>query len=61
MLIGLYDHLLEAISENIRFNVMHEHGRDDHDGLVQAIIDLDAAQAMREVESYLANLLAMNS
>lgn len=57
MLIGLYDHLLEAISENIRYNVMHEHGRDDHDGLVAAITEADPTRAMAEVEAYLANLI----
>lgn len=57
MLIGLYDNLLDAISDNIRFNVSHDHGRDDHRGLVHAIVDGDPAAAMHEVETYLGALI----
>lgn len=57
MLIGLYDNLLVAVSDNIRFNVSHEHGRDDHQKLVDAIVAGDPVAAMREVETYLGALI----
>ncbi|MCR6493920.1 FadR/GntR family transcriptional regulator [Cellulomonas sp. P24] len=58
VLLSLYENLLDAITENIRFNfTAPEHGDDSHDGLVDAIANGDAASAAREVTTYLSELL----
>ena len=58
VLLSLYENLLDAIIDNIRFNLTApEHGDDSHDGLVDAIANGDAAMAAREVTTYLSELL----
>ena len=58
VLLSLYENLLDAITDNIRFNfTAPEHGDDSHDGLVDAIANGDAAMAAREVTTYLSELL----
>ncbi|GAA3798133.1 FadR/GntR family transcriptional regulator [Cellulomonas soli] len=55
---GLYENLLDAIGENIRFNfVTDTHGHDAHDGLVDAIVAGDDALAVEETSRYLSALL----
>ncbi|WP_129339687.1 FadR/GntR family transcriptional regulator [Cellulomonas endophytica] len=54
----LYDNLVDAIGENIRFNFVSDtHGPDAHDGLVEAIVAGDADRAVRETEDYLSEFL----
>ncbi|WP_136518864.1 MULTISPECIES: FadR/GntR family transcriptional regulator [Cellulomonas] len=54
---SLYDNLLDAIGENIRFNfVTDAHGHDSHDGLVEAIVAGDEARAVAETSGYLSAL-----
>lgn len=58
VLLSLYESLLDAITENIRFNFADpEHGGESHDGLVDAIEAGDALGAAREVTTYLSGLL----
>ncbi len=58
VLLSLYENLLDAITDNIRFNfTAPEHGDDSHDDLVDAIANGDAAMAAREVTTYLSELL----
>ncbi len=56
---SLYDNLLDAIGENIRFNfVTDAHGHDSHDGLVEAIVAGDERRAVAETSGYLSALIA---
>jgi DNA-binding FadR family transcriptional regulator len=60
VLIDLYDNLIDAIGENIRFNFVTDgetHGAQAHDGLVTSILDQDAGAAGRETADYLSALL----
>lgn len=59
VLTSLYDNLIEAIGENIRFNfVTDTHAADAHDGLVQAIVAGDETRAVEETSHYLSALVA---
>lgn len=54
----LYENLLDALAENIRFNfVTDTHGHDAHDGLVDAIVAGDDTLAVEETSQYLSALL----
>lgn len=54
----LYENLLDALAENIRFNfVTDTHGHDAHDGLVDAIVAGDDELAVEETSQYLSALL----
>jgi len=55
----LYEHLLEAVGETVRFNVAHlpPSGDDDHALLVAAIVAGDAEAAAREAAGFLEELL----
>jgi DNA-binding FadR family transcriptional regulator len=58
VLLSLYENLVGAISENIRFNFerpVSEH--DSHDGLVEAIEDGDEERAVREISHYISEYL----
>ncbi|WP_028051026.1 FadR/GntR family transcriptional regulator [Cellulomonas sp. URHD0024] len=58
VLTELYENLLAAIGENIRFNfVTDTHGHDSHDALIEAIVAGDHAQAAAETNRYLSALL----
>lgn len=58
VLLSLYENLLDAITDNIRFNFAQlAHDMDDHDPLVAAIIDGDADTAAHEITRYLSTLL----
>jgi DNA-binding FadR family transcriptional regulator len=58
VLVTLYENLLDAIGENIRFNfVTDTHGHDAHDGLVEAIVAGDDSAAVDETSQYLSALL----
>jgi DNA-binding FadR family transcriptional regulator len=60
VLIDLYDNLIDAIGENIRFNFITDdvtHGVGAHDGLVDSIVEGDAGAAGRETADYLSALL----
>ncbi|MGY4645550.1 FadR/GntR family transcriptional regulator [Cellulomonas sp. URHB0016] len=58
VLVTLYENLLDAIGENIRFNfVADTHGHDAHDGLVEAIVAGDDKGAVDETSQYLSALL----
>ncbi len=58
VLVTLYENLLDAIGENIRFNfVTDTHGHDAHDSLVEAIVAGDDGQAAHETARYLSALL----
>lgn len=55
---SLYDNLLEAIGDNIRFNfVTDSHAHDAHDSLVEAIAAGDPERAAAETSGYLSGLL----
>ncbi|ADG73956.1 GntR domain protein [Cellulomonas flavigena DSM 20109] len=55
---SLYDNLIEAIGDNIRFNfVTDAHAADAHDSLVEAIVAGDPERAAAETSSYLSGLL----
>jgi len=55
---SLYDNLLEAIGDNIRFNfVTDAHAHDAHDSLVEAIVAGDPERAASETSAYLSGLL----
>ena len=58
VLLSLYESLIDAISENIRFN-FERPALDDqgHDDLVAAIVAGDEETAMTEVETYLSALV----
>jgi len=58
VLVTLYENLLDAIGENIRFNfVTDTHGHDAHDVLVEAIVAGDDGRAASETTRYLSALL----
>jgi DNA-binding FadR family transcriptional regulator len=58
VLLSLYENLLDAITENIRFNFADpKHGGGSHDDLVEAIAAGDGAAAAVEVTTYLSVLL----
>ncbi|MDM7830877.1 FadR/GntR family transcriptional regulator [Cellulomonas edaphi] len=58
VLVSLYENLLDAIGENIRFNFVTDvHGHDSHDALVEAIVAGDDDGAARETSLYLSALL----
>ncbi|QTE28768.1 FadR/GntR family transcriptional regulator [Pengzhenrongella sicca] len=58
VLLALYESLVGAIGENIRFNFERPaHTHDSHDGLVDAIADGDVDRAVREITSYLSEQL----
>lgn len=58
VLTSLYENLIDAIGENIRFNfVTDAHGHDSHDGLVDAIVAGDEQRAVAETSGYLSALL----
>ena len=58
VLTELYENLLAAIGENIRFNfVTDTHGHDSHDQLVEAIVAGDDTRAASETTRYLSALL----
>ncbi len=58
VLTELYENLLAAIGENIRFNfVTDTHGHDSHDALVEAIVSGDPERAADETSRYLSALL----
>ena len=58
VLAALYETLLDAITENIRFNFEHPaHDDDSHHALVEAIADGDARAAVREIDEYLSALI----
>ncbi|GAA4627761.1 FadR/GntR family transcriptional regulator [Cellulomonas oligotrophica] len=55
---SMYENLLDAIGENIRFNFVTDvHAHDQHDGLVDAIVSGDAQRAAHETGLYLSALL----
>jgi DNA-binding FadR family transcriptional regulator len=55
---SLYDNLLEAIGDNIRFNfVTDSHADDAHDSLVEAIVAGNPERAATETSAYLSGLL----
>lgn len=55
---ALYDNLLEAIGDNIRFNFVTDvHAHDAHDSLVEAIVAGDPDRAAAETSGYLSGLL----
>lgn len=58
VLLSLYESLIDAISENIRFNFAQVlQDGDNHDGLVDAIVRGDVAAAVNETSDYLSGLL----
>jgi DNA-binding FadR family transcriptional regulator len=58
VLLSLYENLIDAIGENIRFNFVSDtHGHDSHDSLVEAIAAGDDERAVAETSSYLSLLL----
>ncbi|UJP41288.1 FadR/GntR family transcriptional regulator [Cellulomonas palmilytica] len=58
VLASLYENLIDAIGENIRFNFVTDyHGQTAHDALVEAIVAGDAAKAVAETTTYLSALL----
>lgn len=58
VLLALYESLVGAIGENIRFNFERPaHTHDSHDGLVDAIAAGDVEQAVREITVYLSEQL----
>jgi len=58
VLLSLYENLVGAIGENIRFNFERpEHTHDSHDGLVEAIAAGDDERAVREITTYLSEQL----
>ncbi len=58
VLLSLYENLIDAIGENIRFNfVTDTHGADAHDGLIEAIVAGNDAKAVEETSDYLSGLV----
>ncbi len=58
VLLSLYENLIDAIGENIRFNFVTDyHGQTAHDTLIEAIVAGDAAKAVLETTAYLSALL----
>ena len=55
---SLYDNLIEAIGDNIRFNFVTDvHAADAHDSLIEAIVAGDPERAAAETSGYLSGLL----
>ncbi len=58
VLLSLYENLIDAIGENIRFNFVTDyHGQTAHDTLIEAIVAGDSAKAVAETTAYLSALL----
>ena len=59
VLLSLYENLIDAIGDNIRFNFVGEdaHGHDAHDGLIEAIVAGNDARAVDETSTYLSDLV----
>jgi len=58
VLVTLYENLIDAVGENIRFNfVTDTQAHDTHDGLVEAIVAGDEERAVAETAGYLAGVL----
>ncbi len=58
VLLSLYENLIDAIGENIRFNFPADsHGHDAHDGLIEAIVAGNDARAVEETTEYLSGLV----
>lgn len=58
VLLSLYENLVGAIGENIRFNFERPvQANDNHDGLVAAIAAGDDERAVREISTYLSEQL----
>jgi DNA-binding FadR family transcriptional regulator len=57
VLLSLYENLIDAVTDNIRFNFAHLQDGDNHDGLVDAIAAGDDARAVEETATYLSGLL----
>ncbi len=58
VLLSLYENLIDAITDNIRFNFAQVlQDGDNHDGLVDAIVRGDSAVAVDETSTYLSGLL----
>jgi len=59
VLLALYENLLDAITDNIRFNFEHPvHDDDSHHSLVESIADCDPDSAVHEIDRYLSALIA---
>lgn len=58
VLAALYETLLDAITDNIRFNFEHPaHDDDSHHALIEAIAEGDWRTAVREIDEYLSALI----
>ncbi|HEY0119063.1 MAG TPA: FCD domain-containing protein [Cellulomonas sp.] len=58
VLLSLYENLIDAIGENIRFNfVTDTHGADAHDVLIEAIVSGNDRKAVEETTDYLSALV----
>lgn len=58
VLADLYDNLIEALAENIRFNFVHPaHVDDNHAPIIEAIADGDPDAAAAEVTAYLMTMM----
>ena len=58
VLVSLYENLIDAIGENIRFNFVTDvQAHDTHDGLVEAIVAGDEDRAAAETADYLSLML----
>jgi DNA-binding FadR family transcriptional regulator len=58
VLLSMYENLIDAITDNIRFNFAQVlQDGDNHDGLVDAIVHGDSAVAVEETSTYLSGLL----
>jgi len=58
VLISMYENLIDAITDNIRFNFAQIlRDGDNHDGLVEAIVAGDDVRAVDETATYLSGLL----
>jgi DNA-binding FadR family transcriptional regulator len=58
VLLSLYENLIDAITDNIRFNFAQVlQDGDNHDGLVDAIVRGDSGGAVDETSTYLSGLL----
>ncbi|GIG30261.1 FadR/GntR family transcriptional regulator [Cellulomonas marina] len=61
VLLTLYDNLIDAIGENIRFNFVGDtHGPHAHDGLIEAIVAGDVERAVEETNTYLSEFLSQH-
>ena len=59
VLLALYENLLDAITDNIRFNFEHPvHDDDSHHTLVESIADCDPDAAVQEIDRYLSALIS---